>query len=235
MLELRSLVGDEVDHAVRRELGAGVCRGLGGLRREQRLGAAVHVDHVDVALVDGDRVVHKELCAVGRETGHRPTAAVALHQHARRLRMHRVFDPDVGVFAVAPRRRVREPLAVGREVRAGVARFAVGEQRRPSAGEVVSIELIKLRAAGVGRVHDRVRIAGTKLRPRHALIEKRELPPRAAGRLHQMHLRRVAEARRDDHPAGRGLPVLKRRRSELQIRTHAADESVRKSRNALDH
>ena len=231
LAELAGLVGGEVDAlAVGREPRVAEEHRLGGgVEARQRLGR--EIERVELRLGDRHRAGHQQGLAVGREILRRPLALFLQHRHAR-LAIER-GDVDIDILAVAPCGREGEPAAVAREQRRGVARLAVGEQRRLAAGDVEVMELEELVAAGVLGEHEAV-LPGVWQRTVDGLGIEGELLARAHGLRHTVDLRRLAEARADQRAAVR-QPAAEGRRAHLLVSVEAFGELGGDVRDALHH
>src|SRR5581483_6661814 len=146
-----------------------------------------------------DLMFEQELLVVRGEIARTPAAAFELHREVRGLWFRGVHDPEIDVVAVAAIRSIREELAVVRQDVRYVARFAVGQQRDLARRAIEAIDLKVLSAAGVAAEDDSVRIVGEKRSSAEPLLQKRELRPRPAGKLHEVQLRGLAESGPDQH------------------------------------
>ncbi len=219
-LELGLAVGGDVDPLA---VGAPPGPRVGDLLRaalgsEQGLLAGRDVHHPDVALVDRDALDHEELRVVRRPVGGAPAAALDLEDAARRGGVLRVHDVDVPVGAVAAGRAEGHPVPGVRPRTQVVLRAAaVRDHRDRAGGDVEAEDLAELVAAPVLVEDEVVGRAAGPARAAHAVGEEGELPARAARHPHLVDLRRVAEARADEHLALRRVPAGEARGAELGV------------------
>ena len=141
--------GDEDRFAVPGELRLRVRDFFVGLWRDEFLCAFGDVDEIDARFVDGNIFADEERLFVWRPILHAPAAAFDLEDHATGFRLRGIHDVNVVVLAVAFRGSVGDVLAALRPARAGVARFAVGEEGDFAGVGLVTIQLIELAAADV--------------------------------------------------------------------------------------
>ena len=236
-LELGVPVGGDVDAlAVGAPAGPRVGDLLrAALGREQGLLAGRDVHHPDVALVDRDALDHEELRVVRRPVGRAPAAALDLEDAARRGGVLRVDDVDVAVGAVAAGRAEGHPVPGVRPRAQVVLRAAaVRDHRDRAGGDVEAEDLAELVAAPVLVEDEVVGRAAGPARAAHAVGEERQLPARAARRPHLVDLRRVAEARADEHLALRRVPAGEARGAELGVAADRLGDLGREVGEAVD-
>src|SRR5581483_6333946 len=125
--------------------------------------------------------------------------------------------PQIHVVAGAAGGAINDAVAAVRPHHAGVARFAVGEQRGLTARQVVAVELEKLVAAAVLGIDERFAGGGLELAAGDAVREKRELRARSAGELHIVDLRGIGKSRADEHLAARGMPAAEAGAADLRV------------------
>ena len=130
----------------------------------------------------------------------------------------RVHHVDVAVGAVAAGRAEGHAVAGVRPGAEVVLRAAaVRDQRDRAGGDVEAEDLAELVAAAVLAEDEVVGRAAGPARAAHAVGEEGELPARAARHPHLVDLRRVAEARADEHLALHGVPAGEARGAELRV------------------
>ncbi len=235
LTKLRAFVAGEIDVApVGRESRPRIGNG-DPFRSDHLFCPGFQVEEIQLALVDRNRVVHQELVVVGREVARRPAATLDWQHHAGRLWLRWIDNIKIRVLAVPPRRGIRQPLPILGESRTGVARLAVGEQGDFARAQVEAIELKEFAAADVLGKQDGVRIMGPELGAADSIGKERQLPPRAARHLHQMQLRRAAEARDDQHLRTRRIPAFEGGGADFQIGPYFLHDVFGKNRNALDY
>ena len=234
--EFRARVAQH-EHAfsIPRQLRALMHRLLRGLRRDQRHRARREVREMHEAFIRRDVFGEQQLRFVLAPVGDAPTSAAALQHPPVGFRIGGILHVNVRVLPRAPRGGVGELLAAARPARAAVARFAVGQQRRPPVREIVAVKLVEFPATRVLREDEKLprfrpeRPAGHRLRP------EGELPPRTARRFHEMELRGVRKACADEDLAPLRMPALQGRRAEFQIAPHLGAQLRRNRRHAIRH
>ena len=202
---------------IRGKTRAAVRHFFAALLRENRARARLRVREIQVALIDRNIFEQQQLRVVLRPIRDAPAAARDLDQRAVRLGIARVQQVNVIVAPVARRRGVGEQLAAVRPAPPGVTRLAIRQQRDASIHQIVAIELVKFPAALVLRKHNELARRRLIRTARDRLGQKRQLLPRAPRHLHVMQLRRVREARRDQHLAPHRMPPVKHRAAKFQI------------------
>src|SRR5579883_546149 len=119
----------------------------------------------------------------------------------------RIHDPEVRVLSRPAGGHVRDLISARGKRSHEVAGLAVRQQGYVSGPHVIAIELKPLASSNILRENDVISAVRMKSPGRHAVREKRELRPRSAGTPHQMKLRRIAEARGNQHFPLLGMPV----------------------------
>ena len=213
----RLVVREQVDVAQPRELGFAVRDQVHALAvaREFRAddadlgGRGFHfaflprcqVHDVQIAFCDRHLFEHQQFRVVGRPIEHGPcgAAAVAGNRQTRQAAGLRIHDVDVVASAVARGAEKRHFAPGVRPNRRAIQRLAVGEQLRGRLAHALIVKLRVFVAARVLQIHKgAARRVRRKRGLRDRLMQKRELPPRAARCLHQVQLIDIAEARGDE-------------------------------------
>ena len=204
------------------------------LGRDLRLRRRGHVHRPEARLRLAERPAQQEPGAVGRPLDGRPPGRGPRVHDAFRVRRPGLDDDDVGVLPVAAVGRVGDPAAVGRPAGRDVARRAAGEPDglRLRVREVLEVELVVLVAAHVGGVKQE---RPARLHPSapHGFDAAGQRDASREGRVHQVQVRGVADARRHERGAARRVPAAEARAPEAEVGREFGGERGRDGRHAL--
>ena len=128
------------------------------------------------------------------------------------------LDHDIAVLAVAAVGGECDPLAIARPAGFDVTGLTVGQAHRRGfrVGGVLEEELEILVTADVGGV-EQSPAARLHLPALHRLDAARQGEALRQRRGHRMEVRRVAEARRHDRLAARGVPAAEARAAQIEV------------------